>query len=73
MIGNSYQPFFLRRFETRNGQVILTGRFTMSWFTKVFTSFWFAFVVLWIVGTLQRSWYQGMYRSGGSQLLGSQC
>lgn len=43
MVGNSFKPFFVGRFEQRNGKVILAGRFTMSWFVKIFMTIWFAF------------------------------
>ena len=45
--GNSFKPFFLGRFEERNGRVVLTGRFTMFWLAKLFMSIWFGFISLW--------------------------
>jgi len=39
-IGNSWKPFFLGRFEIRNGRVILVGRFTTFKFVKIFMSLW---------------------------------
>lgn len=40
MIGNSFKPFFLGRFDVRPDGVYLTGRFTMLWFIKAFMTFW---------------------------------
>lgn len=52
MVGNSFKPFFYGRFEMRDGQVVLAGRFTMLRFVKAFMTFWFGFVVLFVLGTL---------------------
>jgi len=41
MVGNSFKPFYRGHFIERNGKVILTGRFTMHWFAKVFMAVWF--------------------------------
>jgi hypothetical protein len=46
MVGNSFKPFFLGRFESTDGKVVLVGRFTMLPITKVFMTFWFGFVTL---------------------------
>lgn len=48
MVGNSFKPFFVGKFEVVNGRVVLIGRFTMIWFVKAFMSFWFGFILLWI-------------------------
>lgn len=47
MMGNSFKPFFIGKFEIVNGRVVLTGRFTMIWITKAFMTLWFGFIVLW--------------------------
>ena len=49
MGGNSFKPFFVGRFEQRGDKVVLTGRFTMNWFVKIFMMVWFAFCVFFIV------------------------
>src|ERR1700722_19610501 len=41
MVGNSFKPFFLGRFEVSEGRVLLVGRFTMLPIVKVFMTFWF--------------------------------
>ena len=46
---NSFKLFFIGRFRDVNGQVVLTGRFTMLWFVKVFLTFWFGFCALWTI------------------------
>ena len=46
---NSFKPFFIGRFRDVNGQVVLTGRFTMLWFVKAFLTFWFGFCALWTI------------------------
>jgi hypothetical protein len=46
MVGNSFKPFFLGRFDSREGKVVLVGRFTMLPIVKVFMTFWFGFVTL---------------------------
>jgi len=48
-VGNSFKPFFLGRFERKNGKVVLAGHFTMYLFTKIFMSIWFGFVILGII------------------------
>lgn len=49
MVGNSFKPFFVGRFEQRGDKVVLTGRFTMNWFVKIFMMVWFAFCAFAIV------------------------
>lgn len=52
MVGNSFKPFFLGRFESREGKALLVGRFTMLPIIKLFMTFWFAMVTLGSVGLL---------------------
>ena len=40
LMRNSFKPFFFGRFEARGDGVYLTGRFTMLWFVKAFTTVW---------------------------------
>ena len=47
MVGNSFKPFFIGEFQQRNGRVVLTGWFTMTWPVKAFMSVWFGFLLLW--------------------------
>ncbi|MHB8258506.1 MAG: hypothetical protein ACYDHY_13640 [Acidiferrobacterales bacterium] len=51
MVGNSFKPCFVGRFEQRGSRVVLTGRFTMFWFVKLFLGFWFGFCALAIVAS----------------------
>jgi len=46
MVGNSFKPFFVGRFEQRQDKVVLTGRFTLNTFVKIFMAFFCAFFVL---------------------------
>jgi len=46
-VGNSFKPFFVGRFERKNGRVVLEGHFTLHFFTKIFMAFWFGFVIFW--------------------------
>jgi hypothetical protein len=46
MVGNSFKPFFLGRFESREGKVVLAGRFTMLPIVKVVMTVWVGFVAL---------------------------
>lgn len=46
MVGNSFKPLFIGRFEQRQGKVVLRGRFTMMLFVKVFMAFWFGMLAL---------------------------
>ena len=52
MIHNSFKPFFEGRFESRDGVTLLTGRFGMSLFTRIFMTFWLGMVALFGVGFL---------------------
>jgi len=49
MVGNSFKPFFVGRFEQHDGKVLLTGRFAMHWLVKVFMAFWLGFFALFTV------------------------
>jgi hypothetical protein len=46
MVGNSFKPFFVGRFQVRQNQVVLTGRFALHWSVKLFMGLWFGFGVL---------------------------
>jgi hypothetical protein len=46
-VGNSFKPIFVGSFVERNGRTMLEGRFTLFRTTKIFMTFWFAFVLLW--------------------------
>jgi hypothetical protein len=50
MVRNSFKPFFIGRFEQRQGVTILRGRFTMHSFVKIFLSVWLGFVTLVLLG-----------------------
>jgi hypothetical protein len=52
MIGNSFKPFFLGRFQSSEGKVLLVGRFTMLPIVKVFMTFWFGSLALVSLGLL---------------------
>src|SRR5580704_9080581 len=52
MVRNSFKPFFVGRFESRDGATLLTGRFGMSLFTKILMTFWLGMVALFGVGLL---------------------
>jgi multisubunit Na+/H+ antiporter MnhG subunit len=55
MVRNSFKPFFVGRFESRDGVTLLTGQFGMSLFTKIFMTFWLGMVALFGVGFLVAS------------------
>ena len=46
MVGNSFKPLFMGKFEQRADKVVLVGRFTMHPFAKVFMAVWMSFVVI---------------------------
>lgn len=52
MVGNSFKPVFVGRFEQAQGRVALTGRFRLSWFVKLFMAYWFGFCALFVVSSL---------------------
>jgi hypothetical protein len=45
MMRNGFKPFFIGRFEVRDGVTVLSGRFTMALFAKIFMSFWFGMLL----------------------------
>lgn len=45
-VGNSFKPFFIGQFSEINGGVVLKGRFTLHWGTKLFQSLWFGMCLL---------------------------
>ena len=57
MMHNSFKPFFMGRFEVRDGITVLTGQFGMTVFTKVFMSFWLGMVALFAAGFFLGSLY----------------
>jgi hypothetical protein len=50
MVRNSFKPFFVGRFESRDGSTLLSGQFGMSLFSKIFMTFWLGMVALFGVG-----------------------
>jgi hypothetical protein len=46
MMNNSFKPFFFGRFEVRDGVTVLTGRFTLTLFVKIFMTVWFGMLLL---------------------------
>lgn len=47
MFGNSFKPIFVGRFVEIDGRVVLKGKFTMFRISKILTSIWFWFCLLW--------------------------
>ena len=45
MVGNSFKPVFVGRFEETGGKVVLRGSFSMSRFTRLFMAFWFGALI----------------------------
>jgi len=43
-VGNSFKPLFVGKFHRVDGIIMLSGRFTMPWWVKVFMTFWFGSV-----------------------------
>ncbi|WP_426662844.1 hypothetical protein [Rhodanobacter aciditrophus] len=52
MVGNSFKPVFVGRFEQAQGKVVLTGRFRLSWFARLFMAYWFGFCALFVALSL---------------------
>ena len=52
MVGNSFKPFFIGRFEIRDGVTVLTGRFTLLTIVKVFMTFWLGMALVFAGGML---------------------
>lgn len=46
-VENSCRPLFVGRFEQRDGETVLAGRFTMHWSVKVSMTVWLGFCLLW--------------------------
>ncbi len=47
ILGNAFKPRFIGQFILQGGQVVLSGRFTMMLWVKIFMTYWFGFCVLW--------------------------
>jgi hypothetical protein len=52
MVRNSFKPFFVGRFEIRDGVTVLTGRFSMLTAAKIFMTFWFGMTFVFAAGVL---------------------
>ena len=52
MVGNSFKPFFIGRFEIREGVTVLTGRFSLLTIVKVFMTFWLGMAFVFAGGML---------------------
>jgi hypothetical protein len=52
MVGNSFKPFFIGRFEIQEGVTVLTGRFSLLTIIKVFMTFWLGMAFVFAGGTL---------------------
>lgn len=52
MVGNSFKPIFVGRFEQAGGKVVLRGSFAMHWFTKLFMILWFGVLIVAAIATL---------------------
>ena len=52
MVGNSFKPFFVGRFEVRDGVTVLAGRFGLLTTVKVFMTFWLGMAFLFAGGVL---------------------
>jgi hypothetical protein len=46
MVNNSFKPFFFGRFEVRDGVTVLSGRFALTLFVKIFMTVWFGMLLL---------------------------
>lgn len=46
-VRNSFKPVFLGSFVERDGRTLLEGGFTVFRATRIFMTFWFAFILLW--------------------------
>ena len=47
---NSFKPFFRGSFHQNGNRIVLSGRFTMRWFTKAFLTVWFGFCLFAVAG-----------------------
>jgi hypothetical protein len=52
MVGNSFKPFFIGRFEIRDGVTVLVGRFSLLTIVKVFMTFWLGMAFVFAGGML---------------------
>jgi hypothetical protein len=52
MVGNSFKPFFIGRFEIRDGLTVLVGRFGLLTIVKVFMTFWLGMAFVFAGGML---------------------
>jgi hypothetical protein len=52
MVGNSFKPFFIGRFEIRDGLTVLAGRFGLLTIVKVFMTFWLGMAFVFAGGML---------------------
>jgi hypothetical protein len=52
MVGDSFKPFFIGRFEIREGVTVLTGRFSLLMIVKVFMTFWLGMAFVFAGGML---------------------
>ena len=52
MVGNAFKPFFLGRFEIRDGVTVLVGRFSLLTIVKVFMTFWLGMAFVFAGGML---------------------
>jgi hypothetical protein len=52
MVGNSFKPFFVGRFEVRDGATVLAGRFGLLTIVKIFMTFWLGMAFLFAGGML---------------------
>jgi hypothetical protein len=50
VLGNAFKPRFIGQFHLQDGQVVLSGRFTMMPWVKIFMTYWLGFCVLWTCG-----------------------
>ena len=49
MVGNSFKPFLVGSFTSENGKTILSGVFRFHRFVQAFMTFWFGFIILWVL------------------------
>lgn len=49
LVGNSFKPFFIGSFQETDNRVVLSGRFTIHWSTKIFMSVWFGLCIVWTI------------------------
>ena len=49
MVGNSFKPFLVGSFTSEDGKAILSGVFRFHRFVQAFMTFWFGFIILWVL------------------------